>query len=468
VIAERRERPVELAGRTAAVVTATCVALAIAALAVPATLGYDPWSWLIWGREVGHLELDTTGGGSWKPLPALLAVLVAPLGSVAPTVWLVLARTLGLLAVVGAYRVAKVLAGRSAGLVAAGLLLLTPDGGPRFLRLVLEGHSAPISAGLALWTVERHLVGRHGQAFVLVTLLALDRPEGWPFLGIYGLWLWWHRPDRRGLVSGGFLAIPLLWFGGDWWGSGSPLHGADAAQVSAGEPDRVSQAIERLVRSVVLPTWAAALAALVWSRRSIELLLLAAAAVWSLLVIAMSAAFGYAALARFYLPAAALVCVVAAVGAVRGIRRVQPGWRRAVAVLVVVAVASPWVIGRASNFSAVLDEIEARATAEDDLAAAIDLAGGAARLRACGPITIDSADVPRPALAWRVDVPLSAVGRSTRIPTGVVVVRTGGKADVRLTAAGPTTVALARGRGWVIYAVDCPSASPSLEVRLAE
>jgi hypothetical protein len=460
VIADHVERPVA-AGRTAAVVIAMCVGISVAAFAVPATLAYDAWSWLVWGREVVHLDLHTTDGPSWKPLPVLLATLVAPLGWAAPAVWLVVARTLGLLAVVGAYRVAQVLAGRSAGLLAAGLLLLTPDGGPRFLRLLLEGHSAPITAGLALWAVERQLAGRYEQAFVLLTLLALDRPESWPFVGIYGLWLWRRRPARRALVAGCFLAIVLLWFGGDQWGSGSPIHGAEVAQVSTGEAGRIGQAVDSAVNSVVLPVWVAAAVALVWSRRSIELLLVAAAGLWALVVIAMSAVLGYAAVARFYLPSAALVCVVAGAGVAHGVRRARQGWRRGLVVAAVVAVASPSVVGRASNVGALLDTVEARATADDDLDAALDLAGGAARLRPCVPIAIESTDVPRPALAWRVDVPLSDVGPSTRVGAGAVVVRTGGQADVGLRATGPPVVELARGRGWVVYAVNCASASRS-------
>ena len=32
---------------------------------------YDPWAWIIWGREVAHLDLVTTTGPSWKPLPVI-------------------------------------------------------------------------------------------------------------------------------------------------------------------------------------------------------------------------------------------------------------------------------------------------------------------------------------------------------------------------------------------------------------
>ena len=39
---------------------------------------------------------------------------------------------------------------------------------------------------------------------------------------LYGGWLWWQFPSRRTRVAlaGGALLVPLLWFGGDWIGSG--------------------------------------------------------------------------------------------------------------------------------------------------------------------------------------------------------------------------------------------------------
>ena len=48
-----------------------CVALAALSLIGPSTPTYDPWAWIIWGREVMHLDLATTDGPSWKPLPIL-------------------------------------------------------------------------------------------------------------------------------------------------------------------------------------------------------------------------------------------------------------------------------------------------------------------------------------------------------------------------------------------------------------
>ncbi len=36
-----------------------CLALAALSLLLPSVPTYDPWAWIIWGREVAHLDLVT-------------------------------------------------------------------------------------------------------------------------------------------------------------------------------------------------------------------------------------------------------------------------------------------------------------------------------------------------------------------------------------------------------------------------
>ena len=43
-------------------------------LLLPSTPTYDPWAWILWGREILHLDLVTEGGPSWKPFPILFTV----------------------------------------------------------------------------------------------------------------------------------------------------------------------------------------------------------------------------------------------------------------------------------------------------------------------------------------------------------------------------------------------------------
>src|SRR3954469_1037713 len=112
------------------IAAAICLALGVASLAAPSGATYDPYAWLIWGRDLAHLNLVTSGTGtSWKPLPAIVDALLSPLGGGAAAGWLAVARAGALFAVVMAFRLAWRLAPRGwllvAGAVAAATLLLT-------------------------------------------------------------------------------------------------------------------------------------------------------------------------------------------------------------------------------------------------------------------------------------------------------------------------------------------------------
>lgn len=442
-----------------------CAAVAAASLAIPASPAYDVWAWLVWGREVGHLDLATIGGPSWKPLPVVFTSVVALAGSAAPTVWLLVARTANLLAVVGAFRLGSRLAGTVAGLLSALFLVLSPDGEVRFLRVVLEGHTAAVTAALAVWAIECRLAGRRRLALLLLFLLALDRPEAWPFLVAAAWWSWRNDDDDRWWSVVLLVAVPVLWFGGDWWGSGSPWHGADAARVVASDGHRFVDALARVVDMMPWVAWLAAAYAVVRAVRRhdrVVSLLAALAAGWTLLVVAMSAVFGYAALSRFLLPSAVIVCVLAGAGAVWAItdlrRRSTAVAAAAVAALLAVALVSVGI--RVAAFPALFDELRMRDHLVDELDPAIDRAGGVEAIVGCGALAISSADVPRVALAWKLDVPMAHVRRSLPARGGVIFVghgTTGAAREARIEArfgTDPVRV-VARSADWTVLAVGC-------------
>jgi len=150
-------------------VAAALAALSLA-LVAPAP-SYDPWMWLLWGREVAEASLDTRDGPAFKPLPVAVCALLAPLGAAAPVAWVLLVRTAGLVAVYLAWRVGRRLAGGSrlagalraasvGGGLAGRLSRRTMPGGRRLLSRVPFGSAwtgardlpAPAGSFRAWWS----------------------------------------------------------------------------------------------------------------------------------------------------------------------------------------------------------------------------------------------------------------------------------------------------------------------------
>src|SRR4051812_23415248 len=205
--------------------------LAVAALSLllPSVPTYDPWAWIIWGREVAHLDLVTTTGPSWKPLPVIFTTPFSLAGDDgAPLLWLTVARAGGVLAFAMAYRLGSRLAGPFAGLIAAASLFLADE----FIRNFARGNSEGILVALCLWAIERHLDGRRRDAFLLGLGAALLRPEVWPFIALYGLYLIAAERTVRtaALVLGGGFALVVLWFVPEYLGSGDFLRAAARAR----------------------------------------------------------------------------------------------------------------------------------------------------------------------------------------------------------------------------------------------
>src|SRR4051812_15085516 len=192
---------------------------------MPSAPTYDPWAWIVWGREILHLDLSTVDGPSWKPLPVLLTTPFALFGGLAPDLWLFVARAGAIAGVVMAFRVARRLGGVPAGAAAAGAYVVAPW----MLRNSALGNSEGLLVALGLAAADRHLAGRNRHAFLLGIGAALLRPEAWPLIGLYGLWLFWRDPGARKLVVAAFVSLPLLWLLPELWGSGDLLRAAHRA-----------------------------------------------------------------------------------------------------------------------------------------------------------------------------------------------------------------------------------------------
>ena len=392
-----------------------CVAIAALTLLAPAAPTYDPWVWVIWGREIAHLDLNTGFGPSWKPLPVALTTVFSLFGGAAPGLWMVAARAGALAGALFAFRLARRLGGTPAGILAAGVLLVAPW----YLRSAALGNSEGLQVAFALAAVDCALVGRRVPAFLLALGLGLLRPEAWLFIAAYGAWLVWRERRRIWLVGAGLASLPLLWLLPEKLGSGDWLRAAHRAQQPVGnspafKDNPVVEVVHEGWYMLDRPIhWGLAIALVVAvARRDLRFAVLTAlAGAWLLLVAAMTAN-GYSGNARYLMVPAALAIVVAAAGialAARGLLRNK--WVALAATLAV----GWWLVGpwleparvtiRATSWQARLN---------GQLGPLVERAGGAARLRACGqPVT---AAYLVPAVAWHLGVHISNVGLAPQRP----------------------------------------------------
>jgi len=450
-----------------------CLAVAALTLLGPSAPTYDPWSWINWGREVAAFDLDTVAGPSWKPLPVVLTTVFSLAGDAAPDLWMLVARAGGLLALVMAYRLGARLGGRAAGAFAA-LALLLADG---WFYTVGLGNSEGILVALALWGFERHLDGRPDHAFALGVGVALLRPEAWPFIGLYGLWLLWARPSARGLVAAGFVLIPALWFLPELWGSGELLR----SSLRANTPDALSPAfadrpalavLARAIAVIPGPALVGLVLALVLgpvvpgrAGRRPALAMAAGGGAWLALVAVMTQA-GYSGNFRYLLLPVALACVLGGVGwgwlartvAAAADRRLGHrvlGARVAVGVLAVLAAApfAPRLVEAAPREAA---KLAYEAELYDSLGVAVARAGGPRRVLGCGPPVTGPYQVP--GLAWRLRTHGIVVGLDSR-QAGMVFraapVR-GARPEPPLPSGNPRLSTVARAGPWEVSSVCRP------------
>jgi hypothetical protein len=410
------------------VALAACAVVATASLALPSEPSYDPWAWLVWGRELWAGSLDTAAGPSWKPGTVAITALLAPLAALddglPAAVWLVLVRTSGLLALVLAGRLGARLAGRSgatrrsatvlAGAIAATLLALQPE----WWRYLAHGNEIPVALALALGAVDRQLAGRPRAAFALGVGVVLLRPEVAPLLGVHGAWLWWREADSRPLIAAAAVAVAALWLVPEWAGSGDPL-GAwrqAAGQPSwslAAEPQPWVAALARAHELAGLPLEAGMLAALVVGLRGPRRLpwpLLLSPLASVALVIAMTQA-GFSGSQRYFALPLGMACVVGGaasgyIAARRASTRLTAAAKPAAAALLVLAVAA-----EAGRLPVDANEIATVASLHAELERAVD------RLPARGTPAVNRPYQTH--MAWITRRSITAVERG-RPPTVVV------------------------------------------------
>lgn len=432
------------------------VALAIGALSLmfPSTPTYDPWAWIVWGREILHLDLQTTGGPSWKPFPVIFTTVFALFGEASPDLWLIVARGGAVLAVLLSFRLAWRLTGgngvaaATAGIVGAIALVISSQ----FVRTMALGNSEGLMVAFTLWGIDRHLDGKYRQAFVLAFLASLLRPEIWPFMGVYGLWL--LLIDRRALwlVLGGGVLTVALWLLPEYWGSGNFMRAADRAQ----QPNPNSPAFaDRPFLKVIEQTWplvitpvkgaaafAIVLAAIDWIRRRRQVEVLAVAALglsWIVLIGLMTEA-GFSGNPRYIILGTSLLAVVGGVGFGRAVQIANAVMRRlggprlataaGLVAFAVLALASVhWAKPRFDHFDDLDRALRYQAELRIDLKKALAKVGGPEAFKACGKATAGKYSVPL--VAWYLREHTYDVGLVPETRGVIVAARTTNKPTLK-------------------------------------
>jgi hypothetical protein len=425
--------------RTPILVLVAVAVAALSALVIAPAPSYDPWAWLLWGREIVHGTLSTAEGPAFKPLPVAAGALLAPLGEAAPVAWVIVARTGTVLAVLLAFRLGRELGGTVAGVVAAVAVALTGD----LIGYSAAGAEPGWTIALALAGAEAWRTGRARAALACGVGCALLRVEAWPFLLAFGIVLWRRRPQDRPLLAACAVAVPALWFVPELLGSGDLLRsGSRARMPNPGQPATEAvpalAALREAAALLLWPLWAGAL----FAPRAARPLLFAGLA-WIALVAVMAQA-GFSGEPRYSLPGGALVAIAGAAGLVAVARE-----RRAVAALaaaLLLVAAAPKLAGLPDLRS---DQAYQRHLAAD-LRDAIGVAGGRDALLACGRPYVG--ELRGPLLAYHLDVEKRRVQFDPRPPGAVFRSRIAPGAPVEPAVSRAFTPRAQAGRWTVLVA----------------
>ena len=391
--------------------------LAVVSLAVARSPTYDVWAWLVWGREIAHGSLDTSAGPQFKPLPVAVAALATPFGNAAVPIWMVVARTAGLLAVGAAARLAWRLAGTVAALLAALCLVSIHLFS---VYLMPYGMSEPMLVAFVFWSIDRHCDGRRSAAFALLVGAALLRPEVWPFLIAYAILLYRRREARLALLVGGVLLVPAAWLLPEWWGSGNPFNAGNGQAVPGDPETKAHPGIAVLTSSfdgLLAWVWIGALVAVAWALWTRDRLILALTAIgvgWLALVALLAEAGLSSGVSRYLIISQAVVCVLAGAGWVKLAALVisrMPSWRRLARLavpVVVAALAVPSLLTFDGWLRAGATDVRHQEGAYEATALAVKRAGGASVLDRCGRFTW-TRSYRETQVAWLVHRPLTDI-----------------------------------------------------------
>jgi hypothetical protein len=312
---------------------------------------------------------------------------------------------------------------------------------------------------LVLGAIELHLGGRRDAAFLLGALAGLARPEVWPLVGAYAVYLavlerrWWP-------LALGVPAMFALWIVPDWAGSGDLLHTFHLARISAepvtlqGTGDPALELLRGTASIAPAPVWIGALCGLAygWRTRDRTVAALASvAAAWTGFTV-VATALGYPAVPRYLVVPVAVCCVVAGIGAVAAVRLASGPRARAALAVVLVAACAPFAVSRADRMYDQAAEAKTRSETLSALWRAVDRAERRAPVARLHPV-VQPGGLEN-GVAWKLDLHLSDVGRWFSPAVGIAFVEGDDAALIaRLRRRGASAVPLTAAGRWRVLRV---------------
>jgi hypothetical protein len=202
-----------------------CLAALIGYLAFPTYPIYDSEYYLLWGREILHLQTPSFtayDAPTEHPLAVLFGTLLAILGGGALRIEVLCAIASFMVLAAGLYRLTRVAFTPVVGAVAVFLLVTRFN----LVFLAIRGYVDIAYLAAIVWAaaLEVERPRRGTPVFGLLLIAELIRPDAWLLAGLYWLWCaprvdWPQRIRWAALIAVG----PVAWAGLDFAVTGNPL-----------------------------------------------------------------------------------------------------------------------------------------------------------------------------------------------------------------------------------------------------
>ena len=324
----------------------------------PGAVTDDTYAFLDWGRDLRHGFLPLLEHRTFQPLPIVAGAVLSLFGSAAPTLIVMLSLAALVLLAAASWRIVALLGfGQPAPALAALLVLATP----LLPVLALVAYNNLPFATLLLWALVFELEQRRTGVWILLILAGLTRPEAWAFLLAYGVLTWWRTghsyAPRRWLPIAALALGPIaLWAVLEWGLFGDPLYslrntaGPAVQSTHTGSPRALWSTLRANVPTAPLLASGLGVVALGWfAPRRLAATTLAATALAALTIVILAGS-SFNVPGRDFSVLVALLCVLAAVGAVLPAHVLaRSGRSSGVGVAVVSVAGAALVIGLAAS-----------------------------------------------------------------------------------------------------------------------